>query len=121
MRKHLLAVLLALAVFALTAGEAFATHCSPVNKPEGAGANAGTVDVFLSPSGPPDVVIAPNLNPAGNPTGGFMAVTVYAPDGTVVDTANVFKKDLPDGAHNAGPGDSECDGIGIDDLAACGP
>jgi hypothetical protein len=121
MRRFLLVGLVAFAVFAISAGEAFATHCSPVNKPEGAGANAGTVTVTLSPTGPPDVVITPNLNPAGNPTGGFMTVTVVAPDGTVVDTANVFKKDLPDGAHNAGPGDSECDGIGIDDLAACGP
>jgi hypothetical protein len=121
MRRHLVVGVSAVALFALSAGEAFAHSCSPVNKPEGAGANAGTVTVNLNPTGPPDVVISPNLNPAGHPTGGFMTVTVVAPDGTVVDTANVFKKDLPDGAHNAGPGDSECDGVGIDDLAACGP
>jgi hypothetical protein len=28
--------------------------------------------------------------------------------------------DLPDGAHSSGPGGSECDGVGIDDLAECG-
>jgi hypothetical protein len=76
----------------------------------------------LSPTGgAPDVVITYVLNPAGNPTGGFMTASTIAPDGTVVATESVFKKDLPDGAHNAGPGDNECDGIGIDDLAACGP
>jgi hypothetical protein len=121
MRRFLLVAFLAVSVLALSAGEAFATSCSPVNKPLGAGANAGTVTVTLNPTGPPDVVITPNLNPAGNPTGGFLEVTVVAPDGTVVDTANTFKKDLPDGAHNSGPGDSECDGVGIDDLAECGP
>jgi hypothetical protein len=53
--------------------------------------------------------------------GGFITVTPVLPDGTVVgEPADVFKKDLPDGAHNAGPGDNECDGIGIDDLAECG-
>jgi hypothetical protein len=120
MRKNILVALLALFAFGLSAGEAFATHCSVVNKPLGAGANAGTVTVTLSPTGPPDVVITPELNPAGHATGGFMTVTVIAPDGSVVATENVFKKDLPDGAHNSGPGDNECDGIGIDDLAECG-
>ncbi len=28
----------------------------------------------------------------------------------------VFVASTPDGAHNSGPGDSECNGIGIDDL-----
>ena len=121
MRRYLLVALLAVAVVALGASEAYATSCSPVNKPEGAGANAGTLTVTLNPTGPPDVVITPNLNPAGHQTGGFLAVTVVAPDGTVVDTSDTFKNDLPDGAHNSGPGDSECDGIGIDDLAECGP
>jgi hypothetical protein len=121
MRRYLLVAVLAVALVALSAGEAFATSCSPVNKPEGAGANAGTLTVNLKPTGPPDVVITPNLNPAGRPTGGFLAVTVVAPDGTVVERSNTFKFDLPDGAHNSGPGDNECDGIGIDDLAECGP
>jgi hypothetical protein len=111
MRKAIVVLVASIALLVLGAGPAFATHCSPVNKPIDAGANAGTV--ALQPSGPP--TITPVLNPAGHPTGGFM--TVIAPDGTVV--ASVFKKDLPDGAHNAGPGDNECDGIGIDDLIAC--
>jgi hypothetical protein len=121
MRRRVFVFAVVLAAFGATASAALATHCSPVNKPVGAGANAGTVTVTLSPTGPPSVVITPNLNPAGHATGGFMTVSVIAPDGTVVATENVFKKDLPDGAHNAGPGDSECDGVGIDDLAACGP
>jgi hypothetical protein len=120
MRRHIFVVVLAVVAFGLSATEAFATHCGVVNKPVGAGANAGTVTVTLNTTGPPDVVVTPNLNPAGKPTGGFMTVSVIAPDGTVVATENVFKKDLPDGAHNSGPGDNECDGIGIDDLAECG-
>jgi hypothetical protein len=111
MKKVIFVFLLSLGLLALGAGPAFATSCSPVNKPFDAGANAGTV--ALQPSGPP--VFTPVLNPAGNPTGGFMTVT--APDGTVV--GSVFKQDLPDGAHNAGPGDNPCDGIGVDDLAEC--
>jgi hypothetical protein len=121
MRKYLAVAVLAVAGMGLSAAQAFATSCSPVNKPVQAGANAGTVTVTLNPTGPPTVVVTPELNPAGHATGGFMTVSVIAPDGTTVATESVFKVDLPDGAHNSGPGDSECDGIGIDDLAACGP
>ena len=111
MKKVVFVILATAALLVLSGGQAFATHCSVANKPFDAGANAGTV--ALQPSGPP--VITQVLNPAGHPTGGFM--TVIAPDGTVV--GSVFKKDLPDTAHNAGPGDNECDGIGIDDLETC--
>jgi hypothetical protein len=118
-RKTILVGLLATAVLALTASQAWATSCSPVNKPAGAGANAGTLTVtFTSPDAPPTVVADFNTNPAGHVTGGFLSVTVIV-GGEVVDTANTFKNDLPDGAHNSGPGDSECDGVGIDDLATC--
>jgi hypothetical protein len=121
MKKYLAVGALAVAGMGLTAASASATSCSPVNKPVEAGANAGTVTVTLSPTGPPTVVVTPELNPAGKPTGGFMTATVIDPAGNTVATDSVFKKDLPDGAHNAGPGDSACDGVGIDDLAECGP
>jgi hypothetical protein len=115
MRK-IVAGLFSAVLLAVTAGQAAAHSCSPVNKPEGAGANAGTETVNLDTG---QVAIDFNTNPAGHATGGFLSVTVLA-GGVVVDTANTFKNDLPDGAHNSGPGDSECDGIGIDDLAECG-
>jgi hypothetical protein len=116
MHKTIVASLLSVALLAVTAGQAAATSCSPVNKPEGAGANAGTLTVNLDTG---QVTPDFNTNPAGHVTGGFLSVSVIA-GGTVVDTANTFKNDLPDGAHNSGPGDTECDGVGIDDLAECG-
>jgi hypothetical protein len=116
MQKGILAGLLSAALLALTAGQAAATSCSPVNKPEGAGANAGTLTVNLDTG---QVTADFNTNPAGHVTGGFLSVNVIA-GGTTIDTANTFKNDLPDGAHASGPGDSMCDGVGIDDLAECG-
>jgi hypothetical protein len=116
MQKTIVAGLLSVALLAVTAGQAAATSCSPVNKPEGAGANAGTLTVNLDTG---QVTADFNTNPAGHVTGGFLSVTVIA-GGTTVDTADTFKNDLPDGAHSSGPGDSTCDGVGIDDLAECG-
>jgi len=115
LRRRVFVALASVGVFALAAGQAFSTSCSPVNKPAGAG-SAGTaiVDVVTG-AFTPDL----DLNPAGNPRGGFISVTAVLPDGTVVGGGDVFSNDLPDGAHNSGPGDSECDGVGIDDLAAC--
>jgi hypothetical protein len=31
----------------------------------------------------------------------------------------IFPVFSPEGAHNAGPGDDECDGVGIDNIEAC--
>jgi hypothetical protein len=117
MRKAIFVILLSFALLALGAGEAFATSCSPVNKPAGAGsAGTATVNVVTGEFTPVDL----NVNPAGKLRGGFISVTAVLPDGTVVGGGDVFTRDLPDGAHNAGPGGSECDGVGIDDLAECG-
>jgi hypothetical protein len=57
----------------------------------------------------------PINKPIGAGVGGaFVTVTI---DGVQYD---VFaNKDLPETAHNAGPGDSECDGKGIDDSEEC--
>jgi hypothetical protein len=115
MRRRLTVASLALGVFALTAGQALSTSCTVVNKPPGAG-SAGTATLNVV-TGEFDLNL--NTNPAGNPTGGFMSVTAVLPDGTVVGGGDTFLNDLPDGAHSSGPGDSECDGVGIDDLAAC--
>jgi hypothetical protein len=117
-RKRLCVSMLAVATLALSAAPAFAFHCSVVKKPAGAG-SAGTVtlDVVNGEIVSSDL----NLNPAGHIRGAFVSLTAVLPDGTVVGGGDVFwHKDLPDGAHNSGPGDSECDGVGIDDLAECG-
>jgi hypothetical protein len=116
MSRALVVVGVLAAVLALGAAPAIATSCSPVNKPLGAGsAGTATVDVVTGQFTPVDL----NLNPAGKPRGGFISVTPLANGTPVGPTADVFNKDLPDGAHNSGPGDSECDGVGIDDLAEC--
>jgi hypothetical protein len=117
MRKRLCLAAVSVGVLALSAAPAFATHCAVVNKPAGAG-SAGTVTLDVVNG----VVLSSDLNtnPAGHIRGGFLSVTAVLPDGTVVGSGDVFKHDLPDGAHNSGPGDSECDGVGIDDLAECG-
>ena len=117
MRKALFVIALSFAVLALSAGQALATHCSPVNKPSGAGsAGTATVNVVTDEFTPTNL----NVNPAGHLRGGFISVTAVLPDGTVVGGGDVFTRDLPDGAHNSGPGDSECDGVGIDDISECG-
>jgi hypothetical protein len=116
MRRAVFVVVALAVVLALGAAQASATSCSPVNKPLGAGsAGTATVDVTNGQFTPVDL----NLNPAGKPRGGFISVTPVVNGNPVGPTADVFNKDLPDGAHNSGPGDSECDGVGIDDLAEC--
>jgi hypothetical protein len=110
--------LMTVALLGLLAGPALGTSCGVVHKKPGAGSPAtATINVDTGEF----AVTSADLNPAGPLKGNFMTVTAIS-GGQVVGTADVFaKKDLPDGAHNAGPGDSECDGIGIDDFATCGP
>lgn len=118
--KRMLAVAAAfVAALAVTAGQASAFHCSVVNKPAGAGSvGSATVNVVTGEFTLGDDV---RVNPAGHIQGAFLSVTAVLPDGTVVGGGDVFAhKDVPDGAHNSGPGDSLCDGVGIDDLEACG-
>ena len=115
MRRGALLALASAGMLAIGVGEAFATSCDVVKKPDGAG-SAGTATVNVVTG---EFTFNLNENPAGRPRGGFISVTAVLPDGTVVGGGDVFRKDLPDGAHNSGPGDSECDGVGIDDLAEC--
>lgn len=118
MRRILAVAVAAMAVMGLSAASAYAFSCSVVKKPAGAG-SAGTLTLDVVNE---EVVSADlNLNPQGRIRGGFASVTAVLPDGTVVGGGDVFwQTDLPDGAHSSGPGAGQCDGIGIDDLAACG-
>jgi hypothetical protein len=119
MRRALVLAAAVVATLALTAGQASATSCSVVKKPAGAGsAGSATVNVV---TGEFTLGGDVRINPAGHIQGAFLSVTAVLPDGTVVGGGDIFAhRDLPDGAHNSGPGDSECDGVGIDDLAECG-
>ena len=47
--------------------------------------------------------------------GGFVTVT----DGSTFSYDVFANRTLPEGAMASGPGDSECDGVGIDDALAC--
>ncbi|MDQ3778017.1 MAG: hypothetical protein M3310_04010 [Actinomycetota bacterium] len=107
----------ALALFLVSAGSAYATHCAVVKKPIGSGeAGTATVNVVTGVF----TITSLNLTPSGHMRGNFLTVTVVGPGGSVLDVVSVFgKKDLPEGAHLSGPG-GPCDGVGIDDLAACG-
>lgn len=106
----------------LGGGQALAIVCSVVNKPIGAGSA-----VFVDDTS--DEIIV--TNPSGQLQGGFITFDL---DGDGFGDADVFLLpvtpaledpfdlgigELPDGAHNSGPGDDPCDGIGIDDLEAC--
>lgn len=122
-RLGLAAVVSGALFLSLGAGDAFAIVCSVVGKPIGAGSA-----VFVDDSAGGEVTIT---NPSGQLQGGFITFDL---DGDGVGDADVFLLptnpaledpfelgigELPDGAHNAGPGDDPCDGVGIDDLEAC--
>jgi len=109
----------------LGGGQALAIVCSVAPKPVGAGAAA-----FFSEADDPDdpPVI---LNPSGQAQGGFVTIDLdgdYEGDVDVFllpvtpaleDEFDIEVGELPRGAHNSGPGDNGCDGVGIDDLEAC--
>ena len=125
MRKTLFAVFIAGALFlALGGGEALAAFCIVAGKPVGKGSA-----VFVDLSTDPETVTI--TNPSGQPHGGFATLDF---DGDGIGDVDVFflpvtpalqdpeeigVGELPHKAHNAGPGDDSCDGIGVDDLAEC--
>jgi hypothetical protein len=118
MKKAMAALGAAMVLFLISVGSAYAISCAVVKKPVGSGeAGTATVNVVT------DVftITSLNLTPSGNLSGNFLTVTVIGPGGVVLDVVSVFgRKDLPDGAHLSGPGGTQCDGVGIDDLATCG-
>ena len=117
MKKAAAAFGAVIALFVTVVGSAQATHCSVVNKPIGSGeAGTATVNVVTETF----TITSLNLTPSGHMRGNFLTVTVIGPGGAVLGVVSVFgKKDVPAGAHLSGPG-GPCDGVGIDDLAACG-
>ena len=118
MKKTVAAFAAVIAVVAVTAGSAYATSCSVIGKPVGSGeAGTATFNVVTGTF----TITSLELTPSGNLRGNFLTVSIIGPGGVVLDTVSVFgKKDLPDGAHASGPGGTEYDGVGIDDLAECG-
>ena len=105
-----------LGTVALLSGSiALAHSCFVVNKPVGAG-SAGTATLNLDTFEFDDSGV--NYNPAGRAKGGFTTLEVSA-GGVPIATLDTFNKDMPEGAHNSGPGEGACDGVGIDDAQDC--
>jgi hypothetical protein len=116
MRRIAAVSVVALVAVGLTASQAFAFHCFVAKKPSGSGsAGSATIEVTTETFTPgPDL----SVNKAGHLQGGFITLTATV-NGEPIGTFDVFTRDLPEGAHNSGPGDNECDGIGVDDAIAC--
>lgn len=139
MRKALLAILIAGGLFlALGGGEALAAFCINANK----AGDAGTFgNVILRGDVEDDSTWVPVFiptNQGGRVAGGFVDVYFDLENDTVAgvpDDDDILLIDdtfflppalgepgeLPHGAHNAGPGDDLCDGVGLDDIRGCGP
>ena len=104
LRTKLLVILAATMMLVMSAASpAFAHTCANVSKNTGAG-SIGTVN------------IATGEETFTKEHGAFITIT----DGSTFSYDVFANKTLPEGAHAAGPGgDSECEGVGIDDAAAC--
>ncbi len=105
LRKRLTVFLAAaMTMMMMSAAPAFAHHCTNVSKNPGAG-SMGTYNV-----------VTDTFTPIREHGGGFITVT----DGSTFSYDVFAHRTLPEGAMKAGPqGDSECDGVGIDDAFAC--
>ena len=120
MRRRILILLGFTALALAVAAPASALHCFVVKKPAGTG-SVGTATFELGPNNHGLTLAQPlTFSPSGQLTGGaFLTVTLLR-NGIPLVTADLyFHKDLPDGAHASGPGTSECDGVGIDDILEC--
>jgi hypothetical protein len=118
MRRRLAILLGVTAVVLAVAGPASALHCFVVKKPQGAGSvGTATFDVVthhLTTDQPLEFTPSGSLK-----GGGFLTVTLVSGT-TVLATEDLFfQTNLPDGAHESGPGTTECDGVGIDDVLEC--
>ena len=96
------AVVFALLAILMVTSLVSAHYCTNPNKPEGAG-SMGTLNIV---TGETDF---------DKKNGGFLTVTDGA--GLSIDVFNHVL--LPEGALNAGPGDDQCDGKGVDNALVC--
>ena len=139
MRKAALTSAATIALVLLLAGPALAHVCFVADKPEGAGsAGIATLNVDVATDGSElafEFVPGPGLkvNPQSErPVGGFVTATVNLsvweaadfPDGDPLVSISrtedlLFQNTVGGHAHFAGPGDSGCDGVGLDSLEAC--
>ncbi len=117
MRRKAVALLAVGAVALSAASPAAAFHCFVVKKPSGAG-SAGVVTFDVLSGGEPDFSTVPFNEKSGRVKGAFVTLRLMA--GTqLLGTWDIFFQNNLDQAHSSGPGGTECDGVGIDDLLAC--
>jgi hypothetical protein len=96
------ALLFALLLTLMMTSVVSAHYCTNPNKPDGAG-SIGTIN------------IATGEETITKKNGGFITIT----DGETF-SVDVFNHVLlPEGALNAGPGDNQCDGKGVDNALVC--
>lgn len=100
----------------LSSSMAIAHICTVAKKPVGAGsAGVATIDVATGEADFSGV----KMNANGRPVGGFITIEVSA-GGQPIGTVDTFGQvTLPEGAMNSGPGETQCDGVGIDNAEAC--
>jgi hypothetical protein len=104
LRKKLAVLVAATMMLVISAASpAFAHQCTNVSKKAGAG-SIGTVNV------------ATGEETFTKKNGAFITIT----DGSTFSYDVFIHRTLPEGAMEAGPdGDSECDGVGIDNALVC--
>ena len=118
MRRRIVILLGVMALAVAVAAPASALHCFVVEKPVGAGSvGAATFELTTH-----HLTLAQPLTftPSGELTGGSFLTVTFLRSGAPLFTVDIFfHKELPDGAHESGPGTTECDGVGIDDILTC--
>ena len=128
LRHRVITTLAAVSALLLVAGPALAHSCVNASKQAGAG-SAGDgyytalIDVEGTIYGFVDEEVG-NTTPNGRPLGGWFTVHfIAAVDGQEpVEIASydvLIHQSLPEAARLGGPGDTTCDGVGIDDIDAC--
>jgi hypothetical protein len=127
-RHRVTATLAIVGALMLVGGPALAHDCTNVSKVVGAGsAGDGYFTAQITPDGEIYGFIEEftgDANPAGQGMGGwFTTHFIAAVDGQEPVEIAVFDvlihQDLGDAPRFGGPGEGNCDGVGIDDLDAC--
>jgi hypothetical protein len=118
MRRRVSVLLGVTALGLAVAAPASALHCFVVKKELGAGSvGTATFDVVTHHLTTDQPLV---FTPSGSLVGGAFLTVALVKGTTVLATEDLlFQTNLPDGAHESGPGTTECDGVGIDDVLAC--
>ncbi len=122
MRNRLITTtFMALVMVLVASGPALAHHCVNANKASGAGSvgivNVGDLRAFDESK----ITFTPLKEPnaQGKDRGAFVTLEGIGLDGKAFSYDSFTRRTLPEMAMMAGPGDSMCDGKGIDEVLSC--